>query len=253
MKKLIHLFTLLLFSTLILSGCGKDDDETVTPQPGSIKATVSPAGSATNMRITQGNTVLEISPNGSGVFQADNLQAGDYSVSFTPATGFQAPVTRNVTVTAGNTADLGTITLSQPGALLLGTMSASVNGNPWNSTIHAATTDSTGLTISGSAINMTGTLDAIVLKLPTVTGTGTYNGPNNAVALYTQASVMGGAQNVWISLGLGGNCTVTITMFDVAAKKISGTFSFTAVPAPNSTVSGNKTITNGSFANLNIQ
>src|SRR6188508_1216557 len=131
MKKLLYLFTLLAFCSLIFTGCGNDDDEVVTPQTGSIKAAVTPAGSATNMRVTQGSTTLEIAPN-NGIFQADNLQAGDYSVSFTPAMGFQGPPARNVTVTGGNTTDLGTVTLTQPGNQFLGSMTANVNGTPWN-------------------------------------------------------------------------------------------------------------------------
>jgi len=253
MKKLLSFFTLLLFSALLFSGCHKDDDEDTAPKTGSIKAMVAPAGSATFMRVTQGNTTLEIAPN-NGFFQTDdNLQAGDYSVTFTPATGFQAPAARNATVTGGNTTDLGTVTLMQPGALLLGTMSATVNGNPWNSTVHAATTDTTSITITGTSINPSGSAEAIALSLPNVTGPGTFTGPFHAIAVYTVASLMGGTQNMWVSVGPGTSCTVNITNLDMAAKKISGTYSFTAAPAPNSTATGTKTITNGRFTNLNIQ
>ena len=251
MKKLLYLFTFLLFSSLIFTGCGNDDDEVAPPQTGSIKAAVTPAGSATNMRITQGSTTLEIAPN-NGIFQADNLQAGDYSVTFTPAMGFQAPPARNVTVTGGNTTDLGTVTLTQPGNQFLGNMSATVNGSPWNSVVHGATLDNTDLNITGTIPNLTGSTELIMLNITNVTGPGTFNAPN-AMGIFTSVSAMGGGQSVWASGGPFGNCTVNITNFDTTNKKVSGTYSFTAHPDPTSSASGTKTITNGTFTNLNIQ
>ena len=251
MKKLFYLFSLLAFCSLIFTSCGDDnDEEVVAPQTGSIKAMVSPAGSATNMRITQGSITLEITPN-NGVFQADNLQAGEYSVSFTPATGFQAPAARNTTVTGGNTTDLGTVNLVQPGNMFLGSFTANVNGNPWNSIIHGATIDSTGLTITGTVPNLTGATEIIVLNIANISGTGTFNAPL-AVGVFT-STMLGGGANSWASAGPFGQCTITITKFDMTAKKVSGTFSFTGSPIPGSTASGTKTITTGTFTNLNIQ
>ena len=178
MKKLFYLFTFLACCTLIFTGCSKDDDEATAPQTGSIKAAVSPAGAATNMRLTQGSTTLEITPNSNGIFQADNLQAGDYAVTFTPATGFQAPAARNVTVTGGNTTDLGTVTLMQPGSQFLGTMSATINGMPWNSTVHLATISNGGLNITGSGMNLSGTGESINLSIRNISGPGTFTNLN---------------------------------------------------------------------------
>lgn len=253
MKKLFFFFTFLFCSTFLFTGCSNDDDEVTAPPTGSVKATVMPAGAASNMRLTQNGITLEVGLNSNGTFQADNLQAGDYAVTFTPATGFQAPAARNVTVTGGNTTDLGTITLTQPGSQFLGSMAATINGTPWNSTVHAATTDTTSITITGTSFNLTGTAEAIALNLPNVTGLGTYTGPAEAVAVYTLASVTGGSQNLWTSFGPGSACTVTITSYDATNQKISGTFSFTAVAAPGSTATGTKTVTNGTFTNLNVQ
>src|SRR5688572_8173889 len=252
MKKLLYLFTFLIFSSLVFTSCGNDDDEVVTPQTGSIKAAVTPAGSATNMRITQGSTTLEIAPNSSGIFQADNLQAGEYSVTFTPAMGFQAPAARNAIVTGGNTTDLGTVTLTQPGNQFLGSMSAKVNGVSWNSIIHGATMDMGDLTITGTVPNLTGSTELIVLNIMNVTGPGTFTGPSNAVGVFT-STALGGSPSTWVSGGPTGNCTVTITNFDTANKKVSGTFSFTGFADPTSSATGTKTITNGTFTNLNIQ
>jgi hypothetical protein len=257
MKKLFYLFTLLTFFSLAFTSC-KDDNDVPKPEPtGSIKATVSPAGSASNMRVTQGSTTFEITPDGAGVFQANNLTPGDFSVTFTPAMGFQAPAARNVTVTSGNTSDLGTVGLTQPGSQLLGTMSANVNGSSWISTIHGATVNGTNLTITGTSANVSGgtsgTADAIILTLQNVTGTGTFSGPINATAIYTQASLIGGTQNTWASAVPGGNCTVVITKLDQSNKKISGTFSFVANAAPGGTATGSKSVNSGSFTNLNIQ
>ncbi len=255
MKKLFSLITLLAFCGFIFTSC-KDKDKDGPAPGGSIKAMVSPAGSATNMRVTQGSTTLEITPNGSGVFQADNLTAGDYAVSFTPAMGFQAPPARNVTVSSGNTSDLGTVILTQPGSQFLGTMSATVNGASWNSAVHGAVNGTT-FTITGTTANVSGgtsgSAEVIVLTLQNVTGIGTFTGPTNATAIFTQASIVGGTQNTWASAMPGGHCSVTITKFDQVGQKVSGTFSFTANAVPGSTASGTKSVTNGTFTDINLQ
>jgi hypothetical protein len=245
----IFLLCLFLFGSILVS-CKKDKDDP-KPTTGSIRATAIPAGAATNMRLTRDNTTIEIAPNSSGIFQADNLQAGNYSVTFTPAVGFQGPQASNVSVTAGSTNDLGTVAFVQPGSPFIGTMSATVNGNTWNSALHGGTVDGSGmgLTISGAAVSLTGTSETIMLNLPNITGLGTYSAPFDASAVYMVASITGTPQT-WVS---GSNCTITITNIDQVEQKISGTFSFTASPAPGSSASGNKTVTNGTFTNLVIQ
>ncbi len=260
MKRLHYLFTFLLISTLAFTGCKNDDDDVVADpviKPGSIKAMVSPPNSATNMRATQGSVTKEVTPDAAGVFQINDLVPGSYSVTFTPATGFQAPPARNVTVTSDNVTDLGTITLTQPGNQFLGSFSATVDGKGWNSTIHGARLDTTSLTITGTMINMAGGIpsstELIILTLTNVTGPGTFNGPSNAIGIVTSASLMGGTQNNWASFGPGSNCTVTLTKFDQATKKVSGTFSFRANADPTSGASGIKTVTGGTFTDLNIQ
>jgi hypothetical protein len=253
MKKLFQLFTLLIICGIIFSSC-KDEDK--TEPTGAIKATVSPAGSATNMRVTQGSTTLEITPDGSGIFQANNLTASDYSVSFTPTIGFQSPAARTATVTAGNTTDLGTVYLTQPGGQFLGTMSASVNNIPWNAAVPVATIQNGTLTITGSTANTSGGTisgEAIFLTIPNATGLGTFNGPVNAIASFTQGSISGGAQSSWSSVIPVSSCFITITKFDQVNQKISGTFSFSANPVPNTSATGTKVVNNGTFTDLNLQ
>lgn len=264
MKKLFSLFFLVLFSSLLLSSCSNDDDDkpaptpTPAPAPGIIKAMVTPAGSAKNMLVTQGSTTQEATPDANGVFQINNLAAGDYSVTFTPITGYTAPAAQNATVTAGNTTDLGTITLTSPTSQLLGTMSATVNGAPWLSMIQAAQVSGDTLTITGTSADLTGGTsgsgDVIVLMLQHVTGPGTFSNQTGAMGIYTTVSLTGGGSTppTWITAILG-SCTVTITKFDKTAKKITGTFSFKANPMPGTSSSGTKTITNGAFTNLMYQ
>lgn len=44
------------------------------------------------------------------------------------------------------------------------------------------------------------------------------------------------------------NGTITVTQYDKAAQKISGTFSFTAGVVPNTSATGSQSVTNGSFS-----
>ena len=44
------------------------------------------------------------------------------------------------------------------------------------------------------------------------------------------------------------NGTITVTQYDKAGQKISGTFSFTAGALPNTGATGNQSVTNGSFS-----
>jgi hypothetical protein len=131
-------------------------------------------------------------------------------------------------------------------------MTANVNGTAWNSIMHVATMDSTNLTITGTVPNLTGITQIIALNLMNVTGPGTFTGPADATGVF-MATALVGVQNIWASGGPTGNCTVTITNFDVVNNKVSGTFSFTAFPDPSTSAFGTKTITNGTFTNLNIQ
>jgi hypothetical protein len=253
MKKLFYLFAFLLLGSFALSSCSNDDDEVVVDPDGNIKAMVTPAGSAQNMRVTQGgSTTLEITPDGAGVFMASNLKAGDYTVTFTPALGFQAPNPQAVNVTGGNTSDLGTVTLQQgfPGSAL-GWLSAMVNNSPWNSLVAGATVSGTDVTITGSSVNLTsGSGDAILLTLKNVTGPGTYSGPVNATAIFSTVSPTTGSNPpTWAAF----NAIVIITKFDTSAKKLSGTFTFTAMAVPTTPATGTKTITNGTFTDVIFQ
>jgi hypothetical protein len=82
------------------------------PQPGALSGMVSPAGvSAMVSVLSGGNTVAQTSVAGDGSFNVGNLDAGSYSLTVV-ATGFRDTSLAAVSVTAGNTTNVGTIALT---------------------------------------------------------------------------------------------------------------------------------------------
>lgn len=67
----------------------------------------------------------------------------------------------------------------------------------------------------------------------------------------TSGFYTGNNGNVWLSTFGGGAATITISKYDASAKKISGSFSFTALPSGGD-ATGTKTITNGSFTDVSF-
>lgn len=57
---------------------------------------------------------------------------------------------------------------------------------------------------------------------------------------------------VYLTANTGGSASYTITKYDLATKKMSGTFSFTAPATGGSNATGTKTITEGSFTDVRI-
>ncbi|MXV16640.1 carboxypeptidase-like regulatory domain-containing protein [Hufsiella ginkgonis] len=88
---------------------------------GGISGTFSPAGLATSMIITytSGSTYTSTfwnSVNSSGVIKAEYLQVGTYIVSFSDVPGYVTPTSQTITVTNGQTTDLGTIIFQKASA-----------------------------------------------------------------------------------------------------------------------------------------
>ena len=98
----------LLFSA---ASCSKKQD--AKPEPGKITGTVFPAGAVATVTATDAagaNTA--VTPTSAGEFSIANLTAGTYEVRFAAAAGYNAPADRSVSVAAGETNALGTITVA---------------------------------------------------------------------------------------------------------------------------------------------
>ena len=255
MKKTFKLLCCLLIGVVFLNGCKGDDkiEPEPVPLPGAISGTISPAGAAKNIRITKDGLTTEKVPDANNNFTFDNLTAGSYTFNITPNAGFQAPQEQTVSVTAGNTTNLGTITLQRmniPG--ITGTMSATVNSTPWYALAPYASFNNTTLTIAGPTASTTGG-ELLGITINNFNGLGTYNGPFNAIGAF---SLTNGASNPPTWDTTTGSMSITISKYDQVNKKLSGTFSFTAKPSiliQGNTATGTKTITNGTFTDISFQ
>lgn len=123
-----------------------------------------------------------------------------------------------------------------------GTMTAKVEGVPFNATVAA------GASISSNVLSIaaTGADGQINLTIPGYIGAGTYSiGPaSNVVAVYTITTSPFTGHTANMVAGSG-----SITFTEPAAGRVQGTFNFTGY---NSTLATFKTITDGSF-NIKLQ
>ena len=237
MKSKLFLAALLAAGTFLTS-CDKDDDK--TPSTGSLKATVTPAASATRINVIMGTDTVKATPS-NGVFTVDNLKAGKHTVIFTPAATYEQPAPQEVNITGGQTTDMGTITITKPGPA---SMSAKIGGSNWNSIFTSASNQNNQFTVGGANTAQT----AISIVISNINGAKTYTGSE------VNASVLEGmTMKAWMTGMPGSTATVNITKLDMTTKKASGTFTFTAVPVPGTGASGNKVVTDGVFSNVSIQ
>ncbi|MBC7447975.1 MAG: hypothetical protein H7330_07930 [Hymenobacteraceae bacterium] len=245
------LTSLLVGSTLLFSACKKDKNGDVTPV-GSISGKFEPANSISKVTATDttGNTtaVFTTTPVADGTFAVDNLLAGNYTLSFSPKTGYTAPAARAVTVEAGATTDQGTITVAPTGGGASGgTLTYKVGGTAVTATTVAGSYGSNILLLLGNTGTTPSTTQVLGISVPSITGPGTFSISSGAAnGTYTRGSAG------W-STGGGGTGSVVVTTFNTTTRKASGTFSFTAPALSGSSATGSKAITNGIFTNVSFQ
>ncbi|MBK7595943.1 MAG: hypothetical protein IPP98_01475 [Gemmatimonadetes bacterium] len=120
------------------------------------------------------------------------------------------------------------------------TMSATVAGTAWSGTLAVQ------VTYAGNVLAVSGTNGTyqIVLTVPGVNATGTYNvGPGNlGVAQLVQVTA---GTPAWTSSLVGGAGSITVTT--LTASRAAGTFTFTAAASPGTSATGTRSVTNGSF------
>lgn len=247
MKKISRflLLALLAGTPIVFSSC--EDDKKVTPvTTGTVNGQITPANAVTTVTATSTATPVTTAtatPNSTGAYSFTGLAAGTYTLSFTPATGFAAPATQSVTVTAGGTTTATAVTVTTTSSTASG-MTYTVGGSARTAGIANAQVLLGSLVITG-----TGTTGALQISLDgfnNAAGTFTLSATSNSAITYTE--IAGTSFQEFTTYKAGGSGTVTITSVSTSPRRVSGTF--TAVAPGNNGATGTRTITNGTFSNL---
>ena len=228
--------------------------------PGSISGSVSPAGSVDYVwAIYNGSTVLRytVVPDASGKFRMSNVTPGTYEIAAIPTTGsnLYAPYDRRFTVTDGQDTFIGNIGLTPTPPPY--PFSCAVDGTDGYSTRLGAVYSPAMQTLSIST-TINGNLVSIYADGVTGTGDYTCNSTTKSLIRYTVPPKGSGIPEdnlkpytIW-STQAGGNGTIKITAIDEVNKTVSGNFSGLLGPS-SSNAKGMKTITKGTFVNVQYQ
>ncbi|SES88671.1 DUF6252 family protein [Hymenobacter actinosclerus] len=138
-----------------------------------------------------------------------------------------------------------------------GTITWTQNGQSYTSTLYSSAIVDTGdkIIITGSPADLN---TVVSLALPGINakGAGTYDLPRRAGStevavggLTLDAKAPSTARPYETLFGpAASNGTITVTQYDKASQKLSGTFSFTAGAMPSTSATGTQAVTNGSFS-----
>jgi hypothetical protein len=258
MAKSLRFLTLAaaLSTALLATSCGsKNNDPQAQTQTAVLSGQVAPAGSVTTVTATDpSGKAYTATVTSAGAYAFAAMPLGNYTLTFTPATGYAtpAPVTAQLTA-GGTTAPTTTATLAQAA------VSFKVDGTPVTAP-YAYSQTLTGnrfLTFSVSpggapgptiSINMAGLTPAV----------GSYPLDNS----YSNAQYLTADYTTYYSAKFGtGSATsgaLVVTAVNPAARRFSGTFSFLGTDVTSNSPSGNlpagtpatRNITNGVFTNL---
>ena len=237
--------TVLLLVLIFIVSCKKN--ETNLSPAGSISGKIIPAGSCTSMQaIPIGGSAFSAIPDINGNFNIINVPAGEYRIVGNPAPGYLAPPEVTVTVVAGQDRSAGTIIISPDSSNGLVTFTLDgihyVHNDPW---MIEVSYDSQYLQI-GTHSAPSPNFVALSIYVHFVSGAGSYNiqAPNSI-----HLNRVGTGNYAFNTTGAGASGTVNVTSLNTTTRRISGTFSFTLVPANTSTF-GTKTVSDGVFTNL---
>jgi len=122
-------------------------------------------------------------------------------------------------------------------------MTAKVNNADWAAFIPTATIQNGELLLAGS--NASRHAIALYTQNDNLTAPGTFS----AIATFMEMPQDTTNGPTWMNPAM----SVTITKLDLTAKKVSGTFSFSAIAVPGTGASGMKAVTNGVFTDVTIQ
>ncbi|MBD2717267.1 hypothetical protein KBK19_19665 [Microvirga sp. STR05] len=251
MKHFAHylLLAFIIATNLVMSSCGSDDPAPA-PTTGTINGQITPANAVTTVTATSSATPVTTAtatPTASGAYSFPNLVPGTYTLSYAPATGFAAPATQSVTVTAGGTATATPVTATM-GSTGGGSLAYTVNGTPTTANLVTGNALFGSLIIQGSSNQGSRIVSLSLDGLPTSARTYTFGGAGSTSEI-TVTEVAGSSLAEWSTSAAGGTGTVTITSVSASPRRASGTF--TAVAPPRGTgATGTRTLTAGSFSNV---
>lgn len=268
MKFLLRTWVLLALAGLPLLtatvSCTKKAEDPTPPviATGTVDGTIAPVGSINFAVLTLPGATNGIlaAPDVQGYFKFDNVAAGTYNLSFQEKSGYIAPGPRIITVAAGGTTSIGSITVNQSGpssVALRGTATWSRdNTNYTSTTIGGTVTLNNG---TPSSFNLLATAQAgsaaeiVGLNLPSFSGVALYRLENvqfsgNATYVRTSGGIPFGSFRTSGYAGLLG--TVTVTTVNTTARTIVGTFGFTAYDPQGSAplVTDRVNVSNGTFS-----
>lgn len=238
---------------LAFSSCDTNEKAAVAPV-GAVKGEVYPAGAVTQVTATSASgQVYEFFSTGqTSAFQLGKLPAGDYTLVFTPTPSYTGPVTKQVTIRAGQTTVVPTFTLMRTGRYT-GEMTWILNGQQYS------TTRLSGQVLDDffSVIGLWGPdtdYEEVALIVPGFSGmpyrfqgAGLYPFGLSEWTFGRYVQKVNNGNSATYSTYLRGQSagSVTITELDMVARRAAGTFSFTAGAMLNAT--GTRQITNGRF------
>ncbi|MBF9220252.1 DUF6252 family protein [Hymenobacter ruricola] len=136
-----------------------------------------------------------------------------------------------------------------------GTVTWTHNGTTYTSTLTASAIVDTGdkIIVTGGSKDNNNIVSLSLLGI-NAKGAGTYDLRKGSVldnypvaALTLNASSGQGTTHNTLYGPNASNGTITVSQFDKAAQKLSGTFSFTAGAVPNTSATGTQNVTSGSF------
>ncbi|MDB5235719.1 MAG: hypothetical protein JWR44_2712 [Hymenobacter sp.] len=232
MQNLVSRYFAILVAALFISACGSSSKEDPKPQTGTVNGQITPANSITTVTaISATNQTTTATPAASGAYTF-SLAAGNYTLRFTPATGFTAPADQLISVSAGGTTTPDPTTVTQSGGLA----TLTVNG-----TAVAVSLVRAQLAFGDLSLTLlTATGQSVVLTVSPYTSgaarTGNFAGVSNSRLRYTEGNAEWAAATTGNPVG-----SYSITPAGTNPSRISGAFS-APLNATTSGATGTKTI-----------
>jgi hypothetical protein len=206
---------------------------------GRVTGQITPANAITSVTaVSASNQTTTATPSASGTYTF-NLAAGDYTLRFTPATGFTAPADQLISVSAGGTTTPSPTKVTQSG----GTATLTVNGAAVTVNLVRAELSFGDLTLTF----ITAGGQSVVLRVsPYASGatrTGNFAGVSDARLRYVEGSAEWAAATTGNPVG-----AYTVTPVGTNPSRISGSFNAPLNPT-TSGATGTKTVS-GTFTNV---
>ncbi|GAB2952730.1 hypothetical protein GCM10027048_17420 [Hymenobacter coalescens] len=243
-----------LLATALLGSATACTDTDKKPEPvGALEGSISPATAAGSITATgpDGRT-FALTADATGAYQLGGLSAGTYTLTWMATTGFYRPDPVPVSVRAGQTTKVPPVVFNRDG-LIRGTMTWTENGQQFTAnrfwgqitndffSLEGGYADAGGLHSVAMVISFAGRLTNHPFQGAGLYPLGVAEYPFGKV-LFNDATTQVVHYTTYANRNVG---NVTITSFDAAARRASGTFAFEADPWYNST--SIRSVTNGRF------